>query len=153
MIEPRWCMRVQYLIDILPQFLHWCVQYHVILDRVITVLDGIPSCTDTALLQEDKVNSMTDRARASCFAMLLAAGILAMQTKWPLSSVGRGGVWETMKYTFISYIFLQHIQQQLVMSPLCPKTHVQYECAYSNEWRIKSFNPIVLRRNKLSTCI
>ena len=37
-----WCLLwVQPLIDILPHFLQWCVQYHVILDHVITALDCI----------------------------------------------------------------------------------------------------------------
>ena len=36
---------VQLLIDILPQFLQWYVQYHVILDRVISALDCISTLT------------------------------------------------------------------------------------------------------------
>ena len=37
----RCLLWVQPLIDILPHFLQWCVQYHVILDHVITALDCI----------------------------------------------------------------------------------------------------------------
>ena len=37
--DMRCLLWIQPLIYILPQFLQWCMQYHVILDRVITALD------------------------------------------------------------------------------------------------------------------
>ena len=38
---------VQLVINILPQFLQWCVQYHVMLDHVITALD----CTNQSMAE------------------------------------------------------------------------------------------------------
>ena len=64
----RCLLWVQFLIDIQPQFLQWCVQYHVILDHVITALDSTSECVMSLGLP-------LQYSTCSCFCLPLLSNI------------------------------------------------------------------------------
>ena len=73
----RCLLWVQPLIDILPQFLQWCVQYHVILDRVITALD----CT-IYTMPADVLAPGIDRTPAAMLLISLNKPNLIFKFNW-----------------------------------------------------------------------